>query len=116
MKIEHFDGNAFIADPGENCASYDAGRISLTNISLNPSLTSVLGGNGLFINGKTQTIELQAPGSGNQGQIGVLYDAYDWFKYDWDNDSVYDDSPSSTATFGIFRGNDRTTFWREVFH
>jgi MSHA biogenesis protein MshQ len=116
MKIEHFDGNAFIADSGENCASYDAGRILLTNISLNPSLTRVLGGTGLFINGKTQTIELEAPGIGNQGQIGVLYDAYDWFKYDWDNDSVYDDSPSSTATFGIFRGNDRTTFWREVFH
>jgi hypothetical protein len=116
MQIEHFDGTNFVATSDENCASYDAGKISLTNISLNPALTSVLGGTGIFVNGKTQAIELQAPGSGNQGQIGVLYDAYDWFRYDWDDDGAYDDSPEAIATFGIYRGNDRTTHWREVFN
>ena len=116
MEIEHFDGNVFVATPDENCARYDAGRISLTNISLNPSHTSVLGGTGVFIYGQTQTIELQAPGAGNQGQIGVLYDAYDWFNYDWDNDGAYDDSPGAVATFGLYRGNDRTIHWREVFN
>ena len=116
MEIEHFDGNGFIGTPDENCTSYDAGKISLTNISLNTSHTSALGGTGSFINGRTQAVELQAPGAGNQGQIGVLYDAYDWFKYDWDNDSAYNDSPEAVATFGIYRGNDRTIHWREVFN
>jgi hypothetical protein len=116
MEIEHFDGNAFEATLDENCASYDAGKILLTDISLDPSHTSVLGGTGSFINGQTQTIELQAPGAGIQGQIGVRYNAYDWFNYDWDNDGAYNDSPEAVATFGIYRGNDRTIHWREVFN
>nr|WP_297349489.1 DUF6701 domain-containing protein [uncultured Glaciecola sp.] len=116
MQIEHFDGTAFIVSSDESCASYDADRVSLTNISLDASHTSALGGAGIFSNGKTQTIELKAPGAGNQGQIVVLYDAYDWFKYDWDNDGAYDDSPEAVATFGIYRGNDRTIHWREVFN
>ncbi|GAC29615.1 DUF6701 domain-containing protein [Brumicola pallidula] len=116
MQIEHFDGTTFVATPDDNCAGYDAGKISLTHISLDPALTDALGGAGRFLSGKTQTIELQAPGAGNQGQIGVSYDAYDWFKYDWANDGAYDNSPSAVATFGIFRGNDRTIHWREVFN
>jgi hypothetical protein len=116
MQIEHFDGTTFVATPDESCASYDEGRISLTHISLDPALTNALGGTGRFLSGKTQTIELRAPGAGNQGQIGVSYDAYDWFKYDWANDGAYDNSPSAVATFGIFRGNDRTIHWREVFN
>jgi MSHA biogenesis protein MshQ len=116
MQIEHFDGTTFVATPDDNCAGYDAGKISLTHISLDPGLTNVLGGMGRFLSGKTQIIELQAPGAGNQGQIGVSYDAYDWFKYDWADDGAYDNSPSAVATFGIFRGNDRTIHWREVFN
>lgn len=116
MEIEHFDGANFVDSLDENCASYDAGLISLTDISLNPALTSVLGGTEIFVNGKTQAIELQAPGSGNQGQIGVLYDAYDWFNYDWNGDGFYNNNPEAVATFGIYRGNDRTIHWREVFN
>lgn len=115
MQLEHFDGTGFIISSDNNCSNYDASKMSLTNISLNPALTPKLGGAGSFQLGKTQAIELQAPGAGNQGQIGVSYDAYDWLKYDWDNDGVYDDSPSAIATFGIYRGNDRIIHWREVF-
>ncbi|AEP28501.1 LamG domain-containing protein [Brumicola nitratireducens] len=115
MQLEHFDGTGFIVSSDNNCSNYDASKISLTNISLNPALTSKLGGTGSFQLGKTQAIELRAPGAGNQGQIGVSYDAYDWLNYDWDNDGVYDDSPSAIATFGVYRGNDRIIHWREVF-
>jgi len=115
MQLEHFDGTGFIVSSDNNCSNYDVSKISLTNISLNPALTPKLGGTGSFQLGKTQAIELRAPGAGNQGQVGVSYDAYDWLKYDWDNDGVYDDSPSAIATFGIYRGNDRIIHWREVF-
>jgi len=116
MQIEYFNGSEFSASADNNCASYDAGRFSLTNISLDPVLTNLLGGTGYFLTGKTQEIELQAPGAGNQGQLLVSYDTYDWFKYDWDNDNMHDDSPSAIATFGIFRGNDRMGYSREVFY
>ena len=116
MQIEHFDGTSFVDSTDDDCASYDADKISLTNISLDPALTDKLGGTGKFSAGKTQAIELQAPGTGNQGQLGVLYAAYDWFKYDWDNEGTYDDDPSAVATFGVFRGNDRIIQWREIFN
>lgn len=79
-------------------------------------MTNILGGTGNFLAGKTQEIELEAPGSGNQGGIGVSYDAYNWLKYDWDSDGAHDDNPSALATFGIFRGDDRVIYWREIYN
>jgi predicted acyltransferase (DUF342 family) len=114
MTTEHFDGDDFIITSNNNCVRYDASKMSLSNISLNPALTEALGGDGFFVAGKTQSIELKAPGAGNQGQIGVLYNTHDWLEYDWDNDSVHDNDPYATATFGVFRGNDRVIYWREI--
>ncbi|MFQ3276249.1 MAG: MSHA biogenesis protein MshQ [Colwellia sp.] len=114
MQLEHFDGTGFVVSADNNCVSYDASKISLTNISLDPSFTEILGGTGFFFNGKTRVIELEAPGASNQGEIDVSYDTYDWLKYDWDNDGAYD-NPSATATFGLFRGNDRIIYQREVY-
>jgi MSHA biogenesis protein MshQ len=116
MQIEHFDGSAFTTASDDNCLAYDESKVSLTNISLSTSLTEVLGGTGRFNSGKTQAIELAAPGDGNQGQIGVGYNAYYWLQYDWNNDGNYVDDPSSVATFGIFRGDDRMFHWREVLN
>lgn len=116
MQIEHFNGSSFIATPDDNCSTFDASKVTLSNVSLNPNLTDVLGGTGDFVAGQTQDLILEAPGAGNQGQIGVTYDSFEWFLFDWDNDGVYDDNPSAIATFGIYRGNDRVIHWREVFN
>jgi MSHA biogenesis protein MshQ len=115
MKVQHFDGSAFITSLN-NCAGYNDNNISLTDISLDPALTNVQGGTGYFVAGKTQDIELAAPGANNQGQIGVSYDAYEWLEYDWNKDGLYNNNPTAVATFGIFRGNDRIISWREVFN
>ncbi|MEY8251929.1 MAG: LamG domain-containing protein, partial [Colwellia sp.] len=115
MQIEHFDGTGFVVTSNNDCVSYDASKISLTNISLDPALTSVLGGTGNFVAGKTRAIELKALEAGNQGQMGVSYGTHNWLKYDWDNDGD-DDDPSATATFGLYRGNDRIIYWREVYN
>jgi predicted acyltransferase (DUF342 family) len=114
MQLEHFDGTAFTVTSDNNCVSYDASNMILTNISLDPSLSNVLGGTGSFVLGKTREIQLESPGVGNQGEIGVSYDTYNWLKYDWDNDGAYDDNPSVVTTFGLYRGNDRIIYWREI--
>jgi len=114
MQIEHFDGNVFIVSSDNNCTSYDASDMTLTNISLDPALTDKLGGTGTFFAGETRAIELEAPGAGNKGDIGVEYEAYDWLKYDWDNDGDYDNNPTAVATFGFFRGYDRVIYRRHV--
>jgi MSHA biogenesis protein MshQ len=115
MRLEHFDGGSFTDSLANSCESFDASRISLSNISLDPALTAVLGSTGNFIDGKTEAIGFQATGAGNQGQISVAYDSFDWLKYDWDDDGDYDDNPTAVATFGLFRGDDRLIHWREAF-
>ncbi|WP_170246275.1 DUF6701 domain-containing protein [Colwellia hornerae] len=116
MKVQHFDGSAFITSLNNHCTGYNDNNISLTDISLDPTLTNAQGGTGNFIAGKTRDIELAAPGADNRGKIGVSYDAYEWLEYDWNNDGLYNNNPTAVATFGIFRGNDRIISWREVFN
>jgi MSHA biogenesis protein MshQ len=113
MQVEYFQGTGFVLSSNDNCLAYDASKLTLSNISLDPSLTAVDGGVGRFNAGKTNAILLEAPGIGNQGELGLEYDAYEWLKYDWDNDGVHDDSPSAKASFGLYRGDDNLFHWRE---
>jgi MSHA biogenesis protein MshQ len=115
MKIEHFDGDNYIISSNNNCVNYDASKLTLTNKGLDPALTNKQGGTGSFSAGKTRAIELKAPGAENQGQIGVSYQTFDWLKFDWNSNGTYID-PTSVATFGVYRGNDRVIYWREVFN
>ena len=114
MQIEHFDGTGYIVSENNNCVSYDASNITLSNISLNPLLTSATGDPGDFVDGKTRAIELTAPGAGNTGEVGVVYSTFEWLKFDWGNTRSYDQNPSAIATFGLYRGNDRIISWREI--
>ena len=114
MQIEHFDGTNYIVSENNNCVTYDASNITLSNISLNPALTGAAGGNGNFIGGETRAVELTAPGAGNTGEVGVVYSTFEWLKFDWENTGSYDQNPSAIATFGLYRGNDRIISWREV--
>ena len=115
LKLEHYTGTNFITTTDNNCVSFDSSNMTLTNINLDPSLSGVNSVTGAFVNGATQAIELASPGLGNQGAIGVSYDTYEWLKYDWDNTGSLSQNPTATATFGIFRGDDRLRNWREVF-
>lgn len=115
LQVEYFDGDNFLVSSSNNCLEYDASKISLSNISLAPSLTEVNGGTGQFISGRSDSITLQAPGAGNQGKLGVSYDTFEWLLYDWDNDGVFDEAPSAIATFGVYKGDDKLIHWRENF-
>jgi MSHA biogenesis protein MshQ len=116
LKLEHYVGGDFVTTQDNSCVNYDASKISLNNMGLDPSLSGVNTATGTFINGQTQAIELASPGRGNQGVIGVSYEAYEWLKYDWASSGTLTQDPSSTATFGIYRGDDRLFHSREVFN
>jgi MSHA biogenesis protein MshQ len=115
MTLEHFDGSEFTTSTDNNCVGYDPSNITLSNISVDPARTDVLGNIGRFQSGISQGIEFEAPGAGTQGQLGVTYETYYWLQYDWDNNGAYDNDPTAIATFGLYRGDDRLFHWREVF-
>ena len=121
LQVEYFDGTGFVVNQDDNCTSYDANNISLNatvnDNSLDPDDIEAVGDTGDFIDGKTQEIALKFKvlGDESHGEVGVSYDTYDWLKFDWKVDGVYI-NPSATATFGLFRGNDRIIYMREVFN
>lgn len=114
LQVEHFTVNGFIVSSDNNCLSYDASELELTNISLDPDLTDKLGGTGTFFAGETQDVQLKAPGKGKTGDIHVEYKTFDWLKYDWTTAGEYTANPTAVATFGFFRGNDRVIYKRRL--
>ncbi len=117
FRTEYYDGSKFILNTDDQCTTYDVDDMILSNISLVP--TAKLGSTGLFVDGETDELVITAPGAGNVGEIGVLYQAPLWLKFDWSNsdglgNGPFSENPTAVATFGLFRGNDRIISWREV--
>lgn len=61
-------------------------------------------------------INLKSPGANNTGDIGVSLISPIWLKFDWDGDGSDDNDPTGIASFGLYRGDDRIIYWREVFN
>ena len=60
----------------------------------------------------------QAPNSlntldDNNGSLRVSANVDGYLEFDWDGNGS-DEDPYGIATFGIYRGDDRIIFWREV--
>ena len=121
MYIQHWDGSQFITNSLENLTPYDGtlpANYTLDNAGLNPALNpavvGVSGAGPLFVDGYG-VLTVEKPTDGSQGQIRLTYDtAPSWLQYDWDSDGDYDNNPSAIAAFGLYRGNDRIIYWREV--
>ena len=106
----------------DTCTAFDSSKITLTTIDFDKNKTGVNTVSGHFFTGETREIELLAPSDGSdgiRGNVSVEYNIYPWLEYHWDwngtGPKLYD-NPSAVATFGLFRGNDRIIFQREVFH
>lgn len=137
LSVNYFKDGQYIVAEDDECTPYNATEMSLTNIDLInfnastplPDITPIAGH---FKDetpaGITRAIELTAPGAGNTGQVCVSYAIAPWLQYKWatdpgnlqcpftstDVDGLFNDNPFSIATFGIFRGNDRIIYQREI--
>lgn len=139
LNIEYYSDNAtpldltddgFLLNTNDTCTSYDATAGALTNYTGNLSTgeTTVTGAvvesNGL------SNISFSAPGAGNEGSVNLLANNISsWLTYSWnvdcDNADGDDDittgidaglcGPYGKASFGLYRGDDRIIYWREVF-
>ena len=142
MAIQQWDGNQFVINPDESCITpqyngkvtsgdfYDAlsdWQYRLLDTAdgepIRPNNTSAIPPNPLssFINGEYQQFIYNAPDEPvndenyQRGSLKFEYAVPTWLKYDWQHqDGTFDDNPTGTITFGLFRGNDRIISWREV--
>ena len=53
------------------------------------------------------------PGTPDTGDASLSYTAPLWLRGDYDGDGSFE-SPSSTVSFGVFRGHERILYRREV--
>ena len=109
-------GNVWTLNTGDSCSSYayvkvDAG---ITTMASSASPVSLVNGVGSL----TLSITADAGGPGGTSVINTVWP--NWLQYDVDgvdqllDGNIYDDDFSATATFGIFRGDDRYLYWREA--
>ena len=58
---------------------------------------------------------LTAPGAGNDGSTTGTADVPNWLKFDWDPGTPGLENPNGTARFGIFGGEGRRIYMRELY-
>ncbi|WP_426370132.1 DUF6701 domain-containing protein [Pseudocolwellia sp. HL-MZ7] len=137
MSVEEYNGTAFITNVEESCingtlgnkftsGAVGSGGLSVwdyrlvdintsDNLLTSDSNASVSADN-TFENGIYREFFLSAPLGNKQGSLNVEYQVPPWLQFDWDGDGTHDNNPFATATFGVFRGNDRIIYIREVFN
>jgi MSHA biogenesis protein MshQ len=60
-------------------------------------------------------LQLAAPGAGNQGSVLIRAAVPAWLRFDWDAGAAGDEDPTGQATFGIFGGERRVIYTREIY-
>ena len=127
MYVQHWNGSTFVSNELDSFTSFDSSLDSdnpssgavISDLMLAPATTTV-SGKGTFFEGETRQVVLSPPDPSKQGAVTLGFNVPEWLQYDWDNadnnfDGPYVGNPSATATFGLYRGNDRIIYWREVF-
>jgi MSHA biogenesis protein MshQ len=109
----------YVTNTDDSCLSISSenNEVILTDGTLDKNLSGITSETSQLKNGYSQIIELTAPNA--QGDINVEYTVPVWLQFDWLNadknfDGPYNQNPSATATFGVYRGNDRIISWREI--
>jgi hypothetical protein len=116
--VQYYDASAsWVINSDDNCSSYSyvATDTGITTNSTPVSPLTLVSGVGDL----TLTISADDATPGGSTLVDTVWDA--WLQYDLDgvdnvppDGNLYDDNPSATATFGIFRSDDRFIYWEEV--
>jgi MSHA biogenesis protein MshQ len=61
-------------------------------------------------------LTLAAPGAGDTGSVTIESTVPDWLRFDWDAAAAGDESPSGQAAFGLYGGNGRQIYLREIYN
>jgi MSHA biogenesis protein MshQ len=120
LGAEYWNGSLFVANTADSCTLVPvaelarvpspAGLVSTPTIANSPLAS---GGAGL---------SLSATGAGNTGFFALSYDlstatgaGLEFLRFDWDGNGSFTEDPSGRATFGIFRGDDKLIYTRELY-
>jgi len=117
FQAEFYTANGFVINSADGCWRYNtAADVALDQSDLSGGNTAVIGTSGTLLAGAAEEdkqLTLKAPGANNQGGVVATFAVPLWLQGDWDQDDLLE-NPRATATFGVYRGNDRVIYWREL--
>ena len=114
MSMEYFSDGDYVLNTFDSCSTWNSVNASVD------SLSSIQPGSGSVSSGTTGSdgLELAAPttvaGTPDTGDATVTYDAPVWLEGDFNGDGNFNDDPSATSTFGIYRGHERVIYKKEL--
>ncbi|WP_336368429.1 DUF6701 domain-containing protein [Marinobacter sp. C2H3] len=106
FRLEYWDGNRFVANALDTCTTWNTA--SLTDTADYHDLTPASGD---FTGSEPPALSLVP--NGTPGTDTLVWNVDAWLQDDWDGNGTLE-NPSAIATFGVYRGNDRVIYWREV--
>ena len=129
---EYFNGKSFVSNTADNCTSLNlssqlslgnpttangiaqAGNTAMTIAPLGLSQATLANAT---LNAGNAGLSFSAPGAGNTGYINISgsFVSLSWLLYDWNNDGFQDNSPAARVTFGVYRGNPKVIYFREIY-
>ncbi len=119
LRAEVFDGSRFAPNADDVCTSFTTANLGMTKVPAGlPTTPSIA--NSPLLAGEAGLV-LSAPGAGQTGSVGLQLDLsatgadLEFLRFDWDGDGGFDDDPTATATFGVYRGNDSRIHVRERY-
>jgi len=120
LTAEYWTGSLFVANTADSCTLVPIAELARTpspvGLVSNPTIA-----NSPLASGAAG-LSLSATGAGNTGYFALSYDlstltgaGLDFLRFDWDGNGTYSEDPTGRATFGIFRGDGKTIYIRELY-
>ncbi len=127
LTAQFWNGSAFVLNDSDSCTTVTAPS-SGAGLTFYPEVASTFQGNhlsaaetaatasatGRLVAGDAQ-LKFSAPGASNDGYLDLTIQAPNWLTFDWDSTTPGEEMPKGRATFGIYKGNDRQIYFREVY-
>jgi len=120
-RAQYLGGGTFVTNTADSCTNLAA--VTTTSPVGSPAFSNIAVGGGATnfsfsapLSMGVGNYQFTAPGAGHTGEvkISVNLNTMPWLQYDWNNNGTLDNPPDASATFGLYRGNDRIIYWREV--
>ncbi len=119
-QAQYYDGSNFVLNTSDSCSLMNSGLISFDQWTENLSAadTQVFSINHPALSAGDAALILTAPNSlntldDNNGSVRVTTSVPAYLQYDWSASGSLQ-NPTAVATFGIYRGDDRIIFWKEI--
>jgi len=120
LYTEYFNGSFFVRNTADNCTAITLAQLRF-NGNVNPEVTVSSGAStatlaNIPVASGQAGLAFSAPNAGNTGSIDISVNSlFNWLKFDWDGDGHHDNTPTARVTFGIYKGNQKQIYFREVY-